>query len=213
MPHHHATAAFVLGALSLALASCGDSGGTKSQEAPPAPFAQDTFGKCAWEQVKGAQLSIWSYKCGPDAGNVRLVADETLPGFVLLQSSTEGETRTPAIRAFKKAAGAPLDAVLDQVRAASPGPHTATCTLTKHPAPEAGDKFQFMPDAAAAAEWDKYQNDGEGDVQPPCGALGPQFVGDSYFQILPGDPSTVVFVNMGSEIQIFDPKTLQAIKE
>lgn len=202
-----------IGTLALVLAACGDSGSTKTTETPPPPFAQDTFGKCAWEQVKSAQLSIWSYNCGPEAGNVRLVADETLPGFVVQQTRSEGDARSPVIRAFKKPADAPIEAVLDQVRAASPGPHTATCTLTKHASPEAGDKYQFMPDAAAAAEWDKYQNDGVGDVQPPCGALGPQFVGDNFLQILPGDPSTVVFVDMGSEIPIFDVKTLKAVKE
>lgn len=212
MLRHHITAVGILGAVGLTLASCGDSGRTKSQEAPPPPFAQDTFGKCAWEQVRSAQLSIWSYKCGPDAGHVRLVADETLPGFVVQHSRPDEEARVPVIRVFKKAVGAPIEAVLDQVRAASPGPHTATCTLTKHTSPEAGDKYQFKPDAAAAAEWDKYQDDGVGEVQPPCGALGPQFVGDNFFQILPDDPSTVVFVEMGSEIPIYDVKTLKAIK-
>jgi hypothetical protein len=194
----------------LALAACGDSGGSKS-DTPPPPFAQDTYGNCAWEHVKGEEVGIWSYFCGPDAGNVRLVADATLPGFTVIRMEDRGYTKMPVIRIFKKGSWSSISAVIDDVRAASPGPHTDKCTLKQHPNDKT--KYVLTPDAAAAAEWEKYQTSGEGAVQPPCGPMGPQFVGDNYFKVLDGDSTTVVFVDLGSEIPIFDAKSLHKLKK
>lgn len=199
------------GMLTLALAACGDNGAAKT-EAAPAPFAQDTYGNCTWEHVKGSEIGIWSYNCGPNAGNVRLVADNALPGFALQRAGENGESKTPVIRIFKKDAAAPIAAVLEAVRAASPGPHTETCTLTPNQGVPGGKAFVLTPDATAAAEWEKYQTDGAGSVQPPCGALGPQFVGDSYFKVLDDDPTVVVWADLGSELPIYDVKTLHKLK-
>jgi hypothetical protein len=197
----------ILGAAALALAACGDS----KPDAPPPPFAQDTYGNCAWELVKGEVLGIWSYNCGPEAGNVKLVADEALPGFTVIRTENRGYTKMPAVRIFKKGSWSSIDAIIDEVRAASPGPHTDKCTLTRHPNDKS--KYQLTPDAASAAEWEKYQTSGEGAVQPPCGPMGPQFVGDNYFQVLSDDSTTVVFVELGSELPIFDASSLHKLKK
>ncbi|WP_396593943.1 hypothetical protein [Brevundimonas sp. R86498] len=49
----------------------------------PAPVMAETFASCQWGEVTGSGLSIWSYACGAEAGDVRLVADDTLPGFAI----------------------------------------------------------------------------------------------------------------------------------
>ena len=171
----------------------------------------DTFTGCTKQQVEGAGLAISSYACGPDHGKVHLEADATLPGFVELQDTEQGILREPKIRIFKKDPAAPIEAILEQVRAASPGPASASCILEKAPPAEgvAADRYYFAPTGEAKAAWDRAQ-DGGPEADPPCGSLGVQFVGDLYFVVLNGDPGRVAFIDAGSEIQIFDPSTLRA---
>jgi hypothetical protein len=173
----------------------------------------ETFAGCQLQEVKGAVLSINSYTCGTEHGNAHLEADNTLPGFVEVHDGTDGPTRTVKIRAFRKAARAPIEAVLAAVRAASPGPSTASCTF----APALGDddtgakRFSLVPTGAARVAWDA-SVDGGAPIDPPCGPLGVQFEGDLYFEVLPDDPTTVAFIDAGSEIQIFIPATLKGVR-
>jgi hypothetical protein len=167
------------------------------------------FPGCRWGEVKGATLSIWSFACGPSQSGAHLVADNKLPGFVLVQRGADGPSRKVVIRTFKKVASAPLQSVLHAIRIASPGPHSANCSL--NPAPKSAEPgpagFTLEPTGAAKSKWDASQTSSlEPDM--PCGPLGVAYAGDRYFEALPGDPTTVVFLDMGSEIQIFDPKTL-----
>ena len=48
------------------------------------------------------------------------------------------------------------------------------------------------------------------DTTGPAGEATPSAAADE--TALPGDPTTVVFFDMGSEVQIFDPKTLSRRK-
>ena len=173
-----------------------------SRAASPPP----EFADCTLETVKDATLSIESYRCP----NAKLVADDKLPGF---QLESNGSRRL-AIRAFRKAAGAPIAAALAAIRKASPGPHTGACVLKPMQDNEKkiiANRFELSPTGTAAKAWDKAQLAG-GDAKPPCGALGVQPAGDLYFQVMPDDPATVLFLDMGSEIQIFDPASLKTIK-
>ncbi len=200
----------------LALAACSP-GDTRKIEPPthaaaePNAAMKETFANCTWGEVEGAGLSIWSYACGPGFGDVRLVADETLPGFALESTGAEGVQRRPVVRVFKKAADAPLDAVLPAVRAASPGPATATCAFAPSASFDAigHTRFVLEPTGVAKAAWDaSVQGDSPGEA--PCGDLGVSIVGDRYFEVSPDKQDTVVFVELGSEIQIFDAGTLKA---
>jgi hypothetical protein len=152
-----------------------------------------------------------SYARGPEQGNAHLEADESLPGFVEVQNGDAGAVREVKIRIFKKAAGAPIDAIVEQVRAASPGSATATCVFEPVPATDeaTGDRYNFAPSGTAKKKWEDAL-DGGPPADPPCGPLGVQFAGDLYFEVLPNDPESVAFIDAGSEIQIFDPSTLRA---
>ena len=155
-------------------------------------------------------LAIKSFNCGPDQGNVHLEADDKISGFVEVLEGSEGPMRITKIRAFKKSADAPLDAILSDVRAASPGRNSETCVFT--PTTDADDgtkRWVFAPGGEARETWAQDEKSGD-PVDPPCGALGVQFEGDLYFEVLPDDPTTVVFVDAGSEIQIFVPSTLKS---
>lgn len=204
-------------AVSLALAGCGARPKLPdSKPVPPEPaavtadpvpmaVARDTFKGCIWQKVQGAHLSIWSFACGPDFGNTRLIPDDKVDGFDL----TAGGEGRMVIRTFAKAANAPVDAILPAVRAASPGKDTRTCALVPVATFDAwaGQLYDLEPTGAAKTAYDK-ANAIEPQA-PPCGDLGIAPDGDRFFAVLKGDPSRVVYVDMGSEIQIFDPNTLK----
>ena len=128
-----------------------------SRAASPPP----EFADCTLETVKDATLSIESYRCP----NAKLVADDKLPGF---QLESNGSRRL-AIRAFRKAAGAPIAAALAAIRKASPGPHTGACVLKPMQDNEKkiiANRFELSPTGTAAKAWDKAQLAG-GDAKPP----------------------------------------------
>lgn len=178
----------------------------------PGETMAESFAGCEWGEVTGSGLSVWSYACGPEAGHVRLVADDSLPGFAIETTADGQTTRQPAIVMFDKPADARLESIVQAVRAKSPGPWTATCTLQPVTAEGvAPGRYGFEPTGEARAAWAAFVS-GESDaepLEPPCGAMGPQMAGDRTFRVIEGDPATVVFIDHGSEIQIFDPATLR----
>jgi hypothetical protein len=179
--------------------------------APATSLAEDSrpeFKGCKLGDVTGAGMTIRSYACGKKLMNAHLEVDEALPGFDYVDSSGKGMR----IRAFKKEPGAPIDAVLTAVRAASPGVYSGECVFEPLEIEDYGrPTFVLTPAGKGKTAWDEAQDD-TSDMEPPCGTLGVHFEGDRYFQELSGDPSTVVFINAGSEIQIYDPRTLKAAK-
>ena len=177
----------------------------------PSQTMQETFVDCSWGETRGSGLSVWSYAC-PQSGNTRMVHDAGLPGFAL-EGTYDGQTsRRPAIIVFKKAADAPIDAVLAEVRTKSPGPHTAECVLARPTYDGAAEGiYHLVPPASVKARWDA-QSAGEGTgepMDPPCGDLGEQMSGDRVFYVQDGDPTTVLWVDFGSEIQPFSAETIR----
>lgn len=170
------------------------------------------FAGCEWGVIRGASLEIQGFACGPDHGNQRLVADDALPGFVLEFAGAEETIRRVAVRTFPKAPNAPLESILNAVRAASPGPYTARCVLAPATGGDHEGRGRLVLEPAGA-EKDRWEASVMSDepMDKPCGELGVGMVGDRYFQALPGAPGTAVFVDMGSDIQIFDPATLKPV--
>ncbi len=196
------------------LSGCGAQ--APAAKAPPAPAAPVSalrnapeFAGCAWQEVKGARLAMQAFACGPDHGGVHIEADDSLPGFRLVYAG--GESRM-VVRTFDKAAAAPLEAILPAVRAASPGPFTAACAFAPAQGYDAKgkDRFVFEPTGADKAAWEKSQAS-DAPMDPPCGPLGVSIAGDRYFTVLADHPQVVVYADMGSEIQIFDPETLRVV--
>lgn len=172
-----------------------------SPEAPvPGEAQAEAFPNCQWGEVTGAGVSIWSFACPGD----RLIADDSLPGF---QRETRDEAgavvRVPVIRFFSKPADAPIDAVLADVRAASPG--SETCVLE----PGSHGDFVLMPTGAAFEAHQRFIR-GEADgPSMPCGPLGPREAGGHTFRLLKDAPDRVVMINWPSDVPIFDPDTLR----
>ncbi|WP_443747890.1 hypothetical protein [Asticcacaulis solisilvae] len=197
-----------------ALAACSQ---PKATELPKPPQAMDdTFKACKYMQVKGETVAMNGYACGPDFGNVHLVADETLPGFALIEGSGDAMTYRPVVRIFTKAKDAGLDAILPEIRKLSPGPATASCTLQPGGDPLDPDHprkvFELAPTGAAKAAWEKTVKTGEGDATPPCGPLGVAMDGSRLFEVMADDPTRVSYIDYGSEIQPFDATSLRSVK-
>lgn len=198
----------------LALAACSPA---KKTDLPKPPQAMDdTFKACKYMEVRGATLAMNGYACGPDFGNVHLVADDTLPGFALIEGSGDAMTYRPVVRIFTKPKDAGIDAILPEIRKLSPGPSTATCTLQPYPDPLDPDHstrklFALTPTGAAKAAWDKAVAVEPQDVMP-CGPLGVGTAGDRLFEVMADDPTKVSYIDYGSEIQPFDAKSLRSVK-
>jgi hypothetical protein len=178
----------------------------KAAQTPPRPAGPE-FANCAWENVKGAHLSIWGFRCDATHGGEHLEADDGLPGFYLANGDpTTG--RKLVVRTFTIPSGASIEAILLALRATSPS--AATCVLTPATGPEAEGTFTFQPTGSAKVAWDKQEEQG-GEAEAPCGAYGVYIDRAPQFRIMPGHPDTVVYSDMGSEIQIFDPTTLALV--
>jgi hypothetical protein len=200
----------VLAATILAGCGPGDTRKVESAVTPahaPSQAMGETFANCTWGEVKGAVASIWSYACGAGYGNIRLVADDALPGFAIESTDPASPGRNPVIRFFDKPAGAPIESILPAIRAASPGPGTDACVLAAARVSEdnAAPAFVLAPEGAAKTAYEAALA-GDEIPEPPCGALGISHVGDRTFRVI--GPDKVVFIEHGSEIQIFDASTL-----
>ena len=163
------------------------------------------FAACKWTTVVAGAVSLSGFDCSKAPGATRIVGDARLPGFWLETKEADGTTRRLALRTFSKPAKADLGFVLPQVRKASPGPATATCRLEAYSAkPYTGARaYVLAPTGDAKKAFDA------GETNEPCGPLGVAQVGDRYFYVAKGRPQTVVLVDLGSEIQPFDPATLK----
>lgn len=186
---------------------------TQAAAPQPSQTMQETFVNCTWGETQGSGVSVWSYAC-PQSGNTHMVYDASLPGFVL-QGTYDGQTsQSPAIIVFKKAADAPIESILTEVRAKSPGPHTAQCTLQRPTYDGVAEGiYHLMPPEPIKAQWDaQMTGDFTGEpIDAPCGDLGEQMSGDHVFYVLKGDPTTVLWVNFGSEIQPFHADSIRPL--
>ena len=184
--------------------------------APEAPVSSplqsaSEFSSCKWTRVAGARFSVSSFACGAEQGGIHLIADDTLPGFWL--TGNDGG-RELVIRLFTKAPKSQVSTALPAIRMVSKGPQTATCTLVNTPIDNRDQpgikRYVLQPSGKALKAWYAAQDKGEA-IEEPCGPLGVAMVGDRYFEVMPNHPDTVIFVNEGSEIQIFDPATVRVV--
>jgi hypothetical protein len=166
----------------------------------PSPELAAVFPGCEWGEVSAAGVSVWSFAC-PDQ---RLIADVALPGFQLeLGGESETIVRVPAIRFFAKAPDAPLESVLEAVRAASPGGEACTIEPGSH-----GD-YVLMPTGDALVAYQAFVEGRADGPSMPCGPLGPSEAGGRTFRVLDGAPDKVVMINWPSDVAIFDSDTLR----
>jgi hypothetical protein len=181
-------------------------GCTPAKPPEPSQTMKETFAKCTWEKVEGQSLSIWSYACPAEAGDIKLIASDKVGGFSLLSTGSDVQAYD-VIRTFPKAKDAALESVLPAVLAAT-GVHQASCALVKTAYGDWGEVWLLEPTGAEKAAYDAANA-----IEPPanpCGELGIGPSGDRFFKVMGDDPKKVIYYDMGSEIQIFDPATLKS---
>lgn len=170
-------------------------------EAPPVAregISEMHGATCTWGEVVSAGVSIWSYACP----NLRLVADEALPGFQREETSADGAVmRVPVIQFFAKPADAPIGSVIEAVRAASPG--SGACEIE----PGSHGDHVLMPTGDTAKAYSRFLG---GEASMPCGPLGPSEGGGRTFRVLPDVPETVIMIDWGTEPPVYDPDTMSA---
>jgi hypothetical protein len=183
----------------LALAACAPTEPPAAPAPTPGEAAAELYADCTWGEVTSADLSIWSFACAND----RLVPDEA--GFARERTQPDGQVvRNVAIRVFAKPADAGLDAIVEQVRAVSPGGEA--CVLE----PGAHDDWVFMPTGEALAAHQAFVEGRAEGPSMPCGPLGPSEAGGRTFRVVDGAPDKVVMIDWGTEPPIFDADTLRA---
>jgi len=194
----------------LAATACAGSQPPTSVDPTPDPARAETFSDCDWGEVQFGGVSVWSFACPKD----RLVADPTLPGFVREVHTAGGVQRAAVIVLFRKGETDPLNAVLPQVRAASPG--AATQTFAFEEIADWVGHYHFMPTGAAREAYDALIAPGGGESEAeepdymPCGTWGPSENGSRVFTVVRGNENWVAGIDLGSEITLFDPETLRA---
>lgn len=196
----------LVGLMALSLSACGQ----KPAEPQPTEAAKQTFTGCEWQAVRGQQFVMHAFACP----NTHMVADETLPGFGVVESGPDDLSYfRPVIRAFTKPPQAAIESVLPQIRKLTP--QAAACVLTPAQDPTAENTtralFELTPTGEALKAWQKTVKTGEGEAMP-CGPMGVGMAGSRVFEVLPKDPAYVVYIDYGSEIQIFDTTTLRRVK-
>jgi hypothetical protein len=176
-----------------------------AETTPPQPresIEQMHGATCTWGEVVSAGVSIWSYTCP----TLRLVADEALPGFQREQIGEDGSVQlTPVIQIFAKAPDAPIGAVIDAVREASPG--SESCEIE----PSSHDDFVLMPTGDQALAYSKFLSGEAEKPSMPCGPLGPSEAGGRTFRVLADAPDKVIMIDWGTEPPAYDPDTMSAV--
>jgi hypothetical protein len=168
----------------------------------PNPALAENFPQCTWGEVKSAGVSLWAYACPND----RIVADAALPGFKR-EMSGPSPSSYPIIWLFTKPAGAPVDAALPAIRAASKG--SEACVLEQIKDMPAG-QFQLMPAGEARKRYDAFIAGKAEEPALPCGPLGPSEAGMRIIREVPGAPTLVAVMETGSDVPLYGLDTIRA---
>jgi hypothetical protein len=204
-----------LTAITLALAACTPAPMSKPAEeaptaaaiTPPPAHMAETFKDCTWGEAKGGGVSVNLYSCE----GIKYLSDETLPGILREYTAPDGKVYTsPIIQVFAKAPDAPIDAVLEAVRKASPGGEK--CTFQDAPESFQGNGpkvYVFGPTGKDKEKFDAYVSGKGPDYMDPCGPLGPREAGFITFEIHPEAPAKVVTIFWPSDIAPWDPASVK----
>jgi hypothetical protein len=197
-------------ATALMAAACGP-GATKKIEAAGAAKQPLLEGCTGWAQVKAAGVSLWSQTCR----NQRLVgaADGSEIFLETLDASGAVIDRSVAVEIFNDPGDLTvLAATLMQTGGA---PTNATCALEPAqaivPLTAGTTRYVLAPTGDWETTWSRAVTSDVAPDTAPCGRFGVAIVGDRYIQRQAAHPGKAVFVDLGSEIQIYEPNTLAFI--
>lgn len=182
-----------------------------AMERPPEPTTSAIPGQCAWEWVEFSGLGVWAEKCNAN-GVYQVVARTDPPQLVL---TVDGEPVATVVQAFDKPVDAPIDAILPTLRSHGYIPDDDECVfapasdatlMTIGPQPRTLAFFEIVPAGARLAALEATPADEV--PEPQCGDYGSSAEGVRYFQTDTRHPTKVVYVNLGQDGTMIDPRTI-----
>jgi hypothetical protein len=173
---------------------------------PTAPAGSTVPGRCTWIWKEVGDLGVWSERCDLDTGVWELEPSVDLPGFIL---TIGGDANDTVLQEFTKPVGAPIEAILPELRQRGYIPDDGECVFEAaaiRPAVRTISFFEIKPTGARKAAFDATPSDEVPD--PPCGDYGWSAEGVRYFMTDLAHPDRVIYVNTGQDGMMFDETTI-----
>jgi hypothetical protein len=194
---HRRPGLLIVAAVLLAVAGCAT--------APNAPSSDSGAEPCEWRTLESGPFSLRAQTCRHANGVWQVRAEPELPGFGLWH---DDQRVTTVVQWFAKAADAPVDAILPELRARGLIPNDEQCVL--RPAPRPGPRthayHDIRPIGARLAALQATPADEIPD--PPCGEAGWSTHGVRYFMTDMRTPEWVLYVNEGQDGTLIDARSV-----
>ncbi|MFZ4120981.1 MAG: hypothetical protein ACOYKM_04890 [Caulobacterales bacterium] len=173
------------------------------------PPDQPALPECAWQPFEGAGIVMWTQTCPGQ----RMVADAP-SGRVLREAVEDGALLATSedIRVLDMPASG-LAGLTAQLMLEGGAPAEASCTLNTAPAviplPQGRQRYSLEPTGLTRSAWEGALTADEVPETPPCGRYGVSHTGYRYIEIQAAAPTKALFVELGSEVQLFEPNSIQ----
>ena len=169
---------------------------------PVPTFAQG----CAWDWLVAGPVRLRVQECRHATGHWRVLPDPDRRGLALWR---DGERVQTVLEWFRKPAGAPVSAVMPELKARGDVPPGDDCVFraVEVPASPPGTaRFDIRPAGERLRALEATPKDQVPD--PPCGAYGWSTHGVRYFLTDLRHPRWVLFVDLGQDGTQIDPSSL-----
>ncbi len=176
--------------------------------APPSPFYGTDLKSCRWVWVTGKDIGVWTEDCNFASGRWQVGYDAANDWFAL---SVNGADPLPVLQGFAKAGGPP--AVLPELKAKGLVLDDKDCVFqtTSEPlAPAGWTAWEVVPVGQKKAAFDALPDDEV--PEPPCGDYGMSVDAISFFMVKDGTPDRVLYVNLGQDGTLFEPRSVTFLK-
>jgi hypothetical protein len=176
---------------------------------PNAKPSRAPFEGCAWEATTGAKLKVWTQACAYADKRQSRYAFDASGASLAFEEFTGGQwvrADWPSVQVFTLAPGAALTSLFPQIGV----PAGAECGFTTPTLDGDAQRVVLEPIGATKAAYEAAVL-GPDMPAPPCGPYGVGPIGDRYFEVRKGHEQQVLFVELGSELQAYDPSTIQFV--
>jgi hypothetical protein len=179
---------------------------------PPKPTSSTDPDHCTWVWLAGGGIGAWTEQCKFDTGLWHLKFNDTPSRFSLF---VDDENTGVVLAPFAKPADAGIEALLPELRRLRLIPDDDECIFrpassdalaSVGPTPRTRAYFEIMPTGKRKAAFDATPAD---DVpEPPCGDVGFDPDGIRLFMTDVTHPTGVIYMNLGQDGTMFDPRSV-----
>jgi hypothetical protein len=179
---------------------------------PPKPSTSTDPDHCAWTWQTGGGLGVWTERCTLDTGLWQLKFADDPAGFSLY---VDDDDTGVVLTTFAKAADAGIEAILPELRRRGLIPDDDECGFqpagsdaiaSVGPTPRTRAFFEIMPTGKRKEAFDATPQDEV--PEPPCGEAGFDPDGIRLFMTDVTHPTGVVYMNLGQDGTMFDPRSV-----